>query len=168
MPKGRLRLDRAGVVGYSKIKRNDYGSWFWMSVTTFRKVWLVLGCAFLLLSGCSSNQPAGDSPAVQTLENYLKALADKNETAYSQLICPDWEMDAFLEFDAYQGVQTSLSSLTCRQTGEQNGFTLVTCQGKLSLSYQSEQQVVDLSRRSYRLALKNGTWQVCGFTTTDQ
>ena len=135
---------------------------------TFRKIGLVLGCAFLVLSGCSSNQPAAASPAVQTLENYLKALADKNETAYSQLICPDWEMDAFLEYDAYQGVKTSLSSLTCRQTAEQNGETLVTCQGKITLSYQSEQQEVDLSRRSYRLALKNETWQVCGFTTTDQ
>ena len=72
---------------------------------TFRKIGLVLGCAFLVLSGCSSNQPAAASPAVQTLENYLKALADKNETAYSQLICPDWEMDAFLEYDAYQGVK---------------------------------------------------------------
>jgi len=132
---------------------------------TFRKIWLVLGCIFLVLTGCSSNQPAGASPAVQTLENYLKALADKNEAAYSKLICPDWEMDAFLEFDAYQGVETVLSDLNCRQTGEQNGDTMVTCQGKLTLSYASEKQEVDLSRRSYRLAMKNETWQVCGFST---
>ncbi len=134
----------------------------------FRKVWLVLGCAFLVLTGCSTAQPAQVSPAAQALENYLKALADKNETAYSQLVCPDWEMDAFLEYDAYQGVKTSLSNLDCRQTGEKDGFTLVTCQGKLSLSYQSEQQEVDLSLRNYRLALKNETWQVCGFSTTGQ
>ena len=133
-----------------------------------RKVWLVLGCAFLVLSGCSTAQPTQVSPAVQTLENYLKALADKNDTAYAQLICPDWEMDAFLEYDAYQGVKTSLSNLACSQTGEQDGFTLVTCQGKLSLSYQSEQQEVDLSQRSYRLIQKNETWQVCGFSTTGQ
>ncbi len=63
-------------------------------------------------------------------------------------------MDAFLEYDAYQGVKTSLSNLDCRQTGEKDGFTLVTCQGKLSLSYQSEQQEVDLSLRNYRLCLK--------------
>ena len=132
-----------------------------------RKMWLVIGCVFLILAGCSPAQPGGDSPAVQALENYLKALADKNETAYSQLICPDWEMDAFLEFDAYQGVETSLKNLACRQTGEQNGETLVTCQGKLILSYSNEKQEVDLSRRSYRLTLKNETWQVCGFSTTD-
>lgn len=134
---------------------------------TFRKVWLVLGCAFLLLAGCSPTQSAGDALAAQALENYLKALADKNETAYSQLICPDWEMEAFLEYDAYLGVETGLSSLTCRPTGEQNGFTLVTCQGKLTLSYSNEKREMDLSRRSYRLALKNETWQVCGFSTVD-
>ena len=134
---------------------------------TLRKTWLVIGCAFLILAGCSSAQPGGGSPAAQALENYLKALADKNETAYSQLICPDWEMDAFLEFDAYQGVETSLKNVACRQTGEQNGDATVTCQGKLTLSYSNEKQEVDLSRRNYRLVLNNETWQVCGFSTTD-
>jgi hypothetical protein len=134
---------------------------------TFRRVGFVFGCALLVLTGCSSLQPAGDTPAVLALENYLKALADKNETAYSQLICPDWEMDAFLEFDAYQGVKTSLSELACRQTGEQDGDVLVTCQGKLTLSYSNEKQEVDLGKRNYRLALKNETWQVCGFSSTD-
>ena len=134
---------------------------------TFCKVWLILGCALLMMAGCSSIQPAGGSPAAQALENYLKALAGKNETAYAQLICPDWEMEAFLEFDAYQGVETSLSGLACRQTGEQDGDVLATCQGKLILSYSNEKQEVDLSQRSYRLALKNETWQVCGFTSTD-
>ena len=134
---------------------------------TFRKVWIAFGCALLILAGCSSAQLAGDSPAAQTLENYLKALADKNETAYSQLICPDWEMEAFLEFDAYQGVETSVSDLVCRQTGEQDGDVLATCQGKLTLSYSNEKQIVDLSQRSYHLVLKNETWQVCGFSSTD-
>lgn len=135
---------------------------------TFRKLWIVIGCAFLLLAGCSPTQPTGETAAAQALENYLKALADKNETAYAQLICPDWEMEAFLEFDAYQGVETRVSSLTCRQTGEQNGGALAACQGKLTLSYSNEKQEVDLSRRSYRLVLKNETWQVCGFSTADQ
>jgi len=134
---------------------------------TFRKVGFVFGCALLILAGCASNQTTVDSPAVRALENYLKALADKDETAYSQLICPDWEMDAFLEFDAYQGVKTSLSELDCRQTGEQDGEALVTCQGKLALSYGNENQEVDLSQRNYRLALNNETWQVCGFSSTD-
>ena len=133
----------------------------------FRKLCLVFGCIFLILAGCSPSQPAGDSPAAQALENYLKALAGKNETAYSQLICPDWEMEAFLEFDAYQGVETSVSSLTCRQTGGQKGDVVAVCQGTLTLSYSNEKQEVDLSRRSYRLALKNETWQVCGFSTAD-
>ena len=135
---------------------------------TFRKLWIVIGCTFLILAGCSPTQPTGETAAAQALGNYLKALADKNETAYAQLICPDWEREAFLEFDAYQGVKTSVSGLTCRQTGEQNGGVLATCQGKLTLSYSNEKQEVDLSRRSYRLVLKNETWQVCGLSTADQ
>ena len=169
-----------GVAGYSKINGigigalrlfliilSDCGGSFLRNVMTFRKVGFIFGCVLLVLAGCSSNQPAVNSPAVQALENYLKALADKNETAYSQLICPDWEMDAFLEFDAYQGVKTSLSELSCRQTGEQDSFTLVTCQGMLTLSYGNEIQELDLSNRIYRLSLKNEVWQVCGFSTTD-
>jgi hypothetical protein len=134
---------------------------------TFRKVWLIFGCAILILAGCTTTQPAGDSPATQALESYLKALADKNETSYSRLICPDWEMEAFLEFDAYQGVETRLSDLNCRQTGEQDGDVLATCQGKLTLSYSNEKREIDLSQRSYHLTLKNETWQVCGFSSTD-
>jgi hypothetical protein len=120
------------------------------------------------LVNCSPAQSAGSSAEVQTLEKYIHALAGKDEAAYSSLICPDWESAAFLEFDAYQGVESQLGEITCTKTGGQGNSATVNCQGKISLSYGSEKQVVDLSPRNYKLISNGGNWLVCGFTTSAQ
>jgi len=133
----------------------------------YRRFTLVASLVAVFLIGCTAAgaQPTGHSAAAQAVETYLQALAAKNEDAYSQWICPDWEMDAFLEFDAYAGMETQLDHVACSQTGAQEGAGLVACQGQILLSYGAEREQVDLSQRTYRVISQGGNWQVCGFST---
>ena len=123
---------------------------------------------FVLLVGCNTVQSSQKPAEVQALEQYIQALVAKDEAAYSRLICPAWEAEAFLEYDAYQGVKTDLKDITCQRTGSQNDIAKVVCQGKISLNYGNEKQEVDLSSRVYQLKPNAGSWQVCGFTPAGQ
>ena len=105
-----------------------------------------------------------DPAPVQALERYLGALTSKNESVFTQSICMDWENQAFLEFDAYQGLELELKGLACRVTANGAGEAQATCQGKIMLNYGNERQEVDLSKRNYRLTFHNDQWQVCGFS----
>lgn len=102
--------------------------------------------------------------AAQALERYLGALTSKNESLYSQSICKDWETQAFLEFDAYQGLELVLRGLVCQSTGTGPGEAQGNCQGKILMNYGNERQEVDLSRRNYRLTFTGDQWLVCGFS----
>ena len=134
----------------------------------FRKLFFIAILLSLLLVSCRPAQTAGSPEEVQTLERYIQALAGKDEAAYSRLICPKWEPEAFLEFDAYQGVESRLEQIDCRRIGSQDDEATVNCQGKILLSYGNEKQEIDLSSRNYQLTSIDGVWQVCGFTSTDQ
>jgi hypothetical protein len=133
---------------------------------TVRFRFVVFGLLILMMAGCSPAKPDAESEELQALKNYFQALAGKDEVSYSRLVCPDWEPQAFLEFDAYKGVDTRLSDLTCRRISGEAGSAQINCQGKIYLSYNSEKQEVDLSPRTYRLVLTQDVWQVCGFTTS--
>lgn len=125
---------------------------------------LLLVLTPLLLAACAPNAAPDAVAAERALEVYVRALTSKNEAAYSQSICTEWENQAFLEFDAYQGLELELKDLACRSTGAKPGEVQVNCQGKISLNYGNEHQEVDLSKRSYRLTQRADSWQVCGFS----
>jgi hypothetical protein len=131
-----------------------------------RKLLLLSGLLSFFLVGCGSIQTETTPVEVETLRQYIQALAEKNETVYSRLICPDWESEAYLEFDAYKGMQSRLGEMTCRRVSIQDGSAKVNCQGKIMLSYGTEQQEIDLSSRIYHLTTNGNAWQVCGFTTS--
>lgn len=123
----------------------------------------------LLASGCAASgqngaSEASTSPAVQTLESYLTALVDKDEARLSNMVCPDYEADALLEYDSFGAVKTSLDGLSCKQTGQDGDSILVTCQGKIRASYSNETQDFDLGKRVYRLKPQGNDWLVCGYT----
>jgi hypothetical protein len=133
----------------------------------FQKIWfrILLACVFISLSGCSTGLVNNPSSAVNSLSTYLNALANKDETKMKSLICPSWEDDALMEFDAFQASQTSLQGLSCSQVGSDNQGVLVKCKGKILAKYVNETQEFNLSDRTYRLEKNGEQWQVCGFTT---
>ncbi len=118
----------------------------------------------LLLAGCAAPPAGEEGGATQALAAYLQALAGKDEAGVRRAVCPDWETDALLEFDAFAAVETSLDGLDCQQTGSADSAVLVTCTGKLIASYSGEAQEFDLDRRTYRLVPQGDDWQVCGYS----
>ncbi|MEA4906659.1 MAG: hypothetical protein VB089_03500 [Anaerolineaceae bacterium] len=129
-----------------------------MSHKIRRIVWLSILAVFII-GACA---PAVDE-ATRSVELYLQALAQKDEDSLLAQICPEYESDALLEFDALQGVQTKLSELSCARVGGQDATAQVNCQGKLLASYQNEVQEFDLSGRTYQVERRDGDWLVCGY-----
>ncbi len=133
----------------------------------YHKYLIVSLLSFFLVS-CQPAQSAGTPVEVDTLQRYFQAFADKNETTFTQLVCPTWETEALLEFDAYKGLQSRVGDITCRRVSGQDQTANVNCQGKIFLSYGSENQEIDLSPRNYRLTWNGDIWQVCGYTSGNQ
>lgn len=124
---------------------------------------VILILFLLFLSACAGGGQTGSSAAADTLESYLQALADKDEAGLTTRVCPEFEADALLEFDAFQGVETELADLNCAETGSRDGATLVKCQGKILASYGNEVQEFDLGDRTYQMTPAGEDWQVCGY-----
>ena len=112
----------------------------------------------LVLTACA---PKGDR-AAGVVESYLNALVAKNSDQLSAVSCAEWESSALTELDSFQAVETKLDGLSCAKTGTDGDAMLVTCQGKLTATYGSEDQELDLSTRTYRVVEQGGDWLVCG------
>ena len=79
-------------------------------------------------------------------------------------LCPEFEMEAFIEFDSFSLVQTSLEGLSCSATGEDGDAVQVVCQGSIEATYGNELRSFDLSERTYSVVESKGDWLVCGYS----
>lgn len=124
-----------------------------------RKILFTLLLANLLLTACASS--ASDAPA-QAVEEYLNALVAKDAARLPTLVCGDWEEDALIELDSLQAVNARLENAACSQTGTDGNFALVECAGSIVLTYNNEDQNLDLSLVTYQVVEESGEWLVCG------
>ena len=115
--------------------------------------------ASLFIVSCSSSNT--DAPA-QAVEDYLTALVEKDSDRLPTLVCGDWEEDALTELDALQAVSARLEDVSCQQTGTDGDTSLVNCAGSIVLTYDTEDQKIDLSVVTYQVVEENGDWLVCG------
>jgi len=121
---------------------------------------LLIVCMFglgTLLSAC-----AASDPAVGAVEGYVNAIVANDADKLSALSCADWEPDALIELDSLQAVTATLEGFSCQQAGTDGEFTLVNCAGRMILSYNGENQELDLSTRTYQVVEQGGDWLVCG------
>ncbi|MBI5964410.1 MAG: hypothetical protein HY863_13115 [Chloroflexi bacterium] len=114
----------------------------------------------IILSACGSG--ASSSPAVEAVEGYVNAIVANDADSLSALSCADWESDALIELDSLQAVTSTLEGFACQETGKDGDNTLVHCDGKMILSYNGENQELDLSTRTYQVVEQGGDWLVCG------
>ena len=112
----------------------------------------------IILAACVSNS---DAP-VQAVQNYLNALVNKEADKIPTLVCGEWETDAMIELDSLQAVTASLENVSCSQAGEDGDTVLVHCTGNIALSYDNENQYIDLSIITYQVVQQSGDWLVCG------
>jgi len=125
----------------------------------FTPIVLLICIAALLFSACGK----AANPAAKAVEDYLTALVNKDANALSTLSCADWESNALLEMDSLQAVATRLENLVCTATGTDGTTTQVNCQGKIIATYNSEDQELDLSVRTYQVVEQDGEYLVCGY-----
>jgi hypothetical protein len=126
-----------------------------------RKLLLILSivlCTNVLLTACASNTNA---PA-KAVEDYQNALVEKNADRLSTLVCGAWEADALTALDGLQAVSARLENVSCNQTGTEGNIALVDCSGKMILTYDAEDQELDLSAVTYEVIEEDGDWLVCG------
>ncbi|HEX7556104.1 MAG TPA: hypothetical protein VF338_05725 [Leptolinea sp.] len=103
------------------------------------------------------------SEPVRVVEKYLQALAAQDQNAISNLVCKDWETQAFIELDALQLVKASLSDLKCHENEQVTGGVIVQCTGKIVTTYNNETSNMDLSQNKYFVSNENGDWLACGY-----
>jgi hypothetical protein len=120
---------------------------------------LVIILAALMLAACTSSN---DNAPAKAVEDYLSALVAKDANRLSTLSCGEWEDDALLELDSFQAVNTRLEDVACQQTGTDGSTALVLCNGKIIATYDTEDQELDLSVRTYQVVEESGEWLVCG------
>ena len=123
-----------------------------------KPILILIILAGILLAACASST---DAP-VQAVQNYLNALVNKEADRLPSLVCGDWEEDALIELDSFQAVTARLENVACSQTGTDGDTTLVLCTGDIVLSYDNENQNIDLSTRTYQVIEQGGDWLVCG------
>jgi hypothetical protein len=117
-------------------------------------------CLVFLLTGCLSVNKTNPADATYS---YLQALAEKNKTKIISLSCKSWEEQASLEVDALLSVGASLNNVACKVSGNEGNFQLVSCSGKLDLTYNNEIRSIDLGSRIYSMAMEDGQWRVCSY-----
>jgi len=104
-----------------------------------------------------------EDTAALTVESYLNALVSKDATRIASLSCADWEMQALLELDSFQAVETSVEDLSCTAIVEDDGTYSVNCSGKILATYNTEVQELDLSGRTFIVIEQGGDHLVCGY-----
>ena len=102
------------------------------------------------------------SPAAKVVEDYLQGIVSKDVNKVSTLSCKDWEAQAIQLLDSFQAVDAKLDGVACTQSGTDGGNALVKCTGKIVITYNNENQELDLSARTFQVAQSGGDWLVCG------
>ena len=126
-----------------------------------RKLLLILFTVLtinILLSACASNT---DAPA-KAVEDYWNTIVAKDAERLPTLVCGDYEEDALTVLDSLQAVTARLEGMACTQSGTDDETALVNCTGKMVLTYDTEDQEIDLSTFTYEVVEEGGDWLVCG------
>ena len=113
----------------------------------------------VLLAGCGG---ASDS-AAGAVEGYLSALAERNLNQMISHSCAAWEEQARLEYDSFAAVKLELKDVSCQATGQDQAYTLVTCNGAIIANYGNEDLQIDVADQTFQVVQEGGEWRVCGY-----
>lgn len=119
-----------------------------------KRILILLGL-LLILAACAEE---GDPTKV--VEDYLKARVESNADSLQKLACPEWEAQAIAQADSFRSMNARLENLSCRQSGEDGEYKLVTCDGKIVTTYEGETREWPLG--TYRTLQVDDEWKMCG------
>lgn len=115
--------------------------------------------ATFVLAACGSANT--DAPA-QAVEEYWNVIVAKDVDRLPTLVCGEYEEEALTVLDSLQAVTARLDAMSCTQTDTDGDTALVNCSGNLVLTYDAEDQQLDLSVVTYEVVEEGGDWLVCG------
>lgn len=125
-----------------------------------KKVFHFLLILFIfILVGCQASPSQNPSKVVY---DYLNALVEKDPAKLISFSCKSWETEAQKELDSFMNVGISLENVDCKVNSQSSAEAAVICSGFIKLTYDTEIQKIDLSKRAYKLVLENNEWRVCG------
>lgn len=126
----------------------------------FRKITMLLPLVALLaalLAACAKEDTAPDVVA-----RYLNAQVAANAEKLVELACGDFEAQARLDADAFEGVDAKLHDLKCTIDGTEGALTQVTCQGIIEYTYRGEEPSrTPLDNTVYLVKKTGDSWQIC-------
>jgi hypothetical protein len=112
----------------------------------------------LILAACG-----GSSGPEKAVEDYFRALVDKDATKAVTVSCAAWENGARTDVDTFAMYPAALKDLSCRAAGTEGEFQLVECTGIATLDYNGEITEIDLADRVYMALNEGGEWRMCGY-----
>jgi hypothetical protein len=125
-----------------------------MRILRLTTILFILG---LIISACSQ-----EPPAVQVVETYFNAIVEQNDALIPQIVCEEWQFDAYLEMDSFLAVNPVLEDLSCNIVSEDQNSAVINCQGSILATYNEEQQKIDLSSRNLIVRKEANEWLICG------
>jgi len=125
-------------------------SFIWLSLVT-----VLMG---LSLAACQKSDSAA-----QTVEAYLQASTQSDETRMINLSCADWEESARTEADSFRSMNAKLDGVVCQTASGDDSTAIVTCQGKIITAYQGDTREWPLAGREFKLVRQEGEWRMCGY-----
>jgi hypothetical protein len=119
-------------------------------------------CLFLFsFSACNNDEQKNSASAA--VEKYLQALVERDFNKMVNACCADWESQAKVEFDSFSAVKLELRDLSCKEIGQQGGFTIIACDGSIIANYGAEDLDINIADRTYRAIQEGGEWRMCGY-----
>ena len=122
------------------------------------KVGAALIC-LMALSTCGGQQ---DSPT-SAVQNYVTARVAADETKLKSLTCKDQEDQAETEAASFKSMDAKLDGLTCKENGTDGQFTVVSCTGTITTTYNGESTPRSLAGRNFLTVKEDGAWKFCGY-----
>ncbi len=124
-------------------------------------IWLSLaGMVWVLALGLAACQ--NSNSAAQTVEAYLKARVQSDETQMINLSCADWEAQAKMEAASFKSMNAKLDGVSCQDLSGDSNSAVVSCQGKIVTAYNGETKEWPLDKQ-FKLAHQDGEWRMCGY-----
>ena len=125
-----------------------------------RAGWLALLLGPLLALAACQPDPQAAAEAVQA---YLEARVASDVDRMVSVSCPTWEAQARVEATSFASMNAALDGVSCSVSGTQDDYTLVSCQGKITTTYQGEAREWSVADHPFRTVLQDGEYVMCGY-----